>query len=235
VAPVTVFAISEDDPDAPRGRKELARSAAAVAEFVVAPGSYIVSATRGVLETRERVTVAAGDAVRRSLPLVAGRLMIGARLDKISDGGAAGSAADTFRISRLDSPDMPPLLLNGPAAIADLPPGRYRVTARRNAAAISAQQDIEIKAGDYKAVTLEYQAGGLRLETVVKGEAAPPGIAWLIVDDTGRLVWSSAEAAPTALLGVGRYTVRMALRGARSEVTVDIRYGEITTVRLGQP
>ncbi len=234
-APVTIFAISEDDPDAPRGRKELARSAATTAEFVVAPGSYIVSAMRGALETRERVTVAAGDAVRRSLPLVAARLIIAARLERNADGAAVGSAADTFRLSRLDSPDMPPLLLAGPAAIVDLPPGRYRVTARRNAAAINAQQDIELKAGDYKTVTLEYQAGGLRLEAVVKGEAGPLGIAWLIADETGRLVWSSAEAAPTALLGVGRYTVRMALRGARYEVAVDIRHGEITSVRLGQP
>ncbi len=233
--PITIFTISEDDPDAPRGRRELARSAARSAEFVVAPGSYTVAATRGALETRERVTVVAGEAVRRSLPLVAARLAISARLGQISEPVSTGVAADSFRIMRLDAVDAPAVLLSGPAAIADLPPGRYRVEARRNAAAISAHQDVEIKVGEYRVVTLDYQAGGVRLEALLKAGASQQGIAWMIMDDAGRLVWSSTEPAPSTLLSVGRYVVRMTIRGARYEVAVDIQNGDITTVRLGQP
>jgi Ca-activated chloride channel homolog len=238
-AGVTVFTVTEDDPDAPNGRRELARSAARTAEFVVTPGSYVVTATRGVFEARERVTVAAGEAVRRSLPLVASRLVIAARLAGAVTGAGAGSEqatnTDTFRVSRLDVPAGAPLIVSGPAAIVDLPPGRYRVEARRNAAAISAQQDVEIKAGEYKAVTLDYQAGAVRMDAVLKGDASAPGLAWLIADEAGRLIWSSTEPAPTAILGTGQYTVRMTVRGTRFEAAVNVRAGEITNVRLGQP
>jgi Ca-activated chloride channel homolog len=234
-AAVTVFALTEDDPDAPNGRRELARSAARRAEFVVAPGSYMVTATRGVFETRERVTVVAGEAVSRSLPLVASRLVIAARLGSLGEAGEVAANADTFRLSRLDAPAGPPLLLSGPVAIVDVPPGKYRIDARRNTAAISVQQDVEIKAGEYKAVTLDYQAGALRMDAVLKGDLDARGVVWLIVDEGGRLIWSSYELAPTAVLGPGRYTVRMAVRGSRYEVPVTIRAGDITTVRLGQP
>jgi Ca-activated chloride channel homolog len=238
-AAVTVFALTEDDPDAPNGRRELARSAARTAEFVVPPGSYMVTATRGVFEARERVTVVAGEAVRRSLPLVASRLVIAARLggavSGVVDGGEPAASADIFRVSRLDAPAAAPLLMAGPAAIVDLPPGRYRIDARRNAAVISAQQDVEIRAGEYKAVTLDYQAGALRMDAVLKGDGGAQGVAWLIAEEGGRLIWSSYEPAPTALLGAGRYTVRMTARGSRFEAAVVLRAGEITTVRLGQP
>ena len=54
--------------------------------FVVAPGTYLVAATRGTLSARERITVTPGEAVKRSLPLVAARMVISARF------GAARSA-----------------------------------------------------------------------------------------------------------------------------------------------
>ena len=42
-----VFSVVEDDPDAPRGRREIARSAARQAEFVLPPGTYYVIARQG--------------------------------------------------------------------------------------------------------------------------------------------------------------------------------------------
>ena len=48
-----VFSISEDDPDAPKGRREVARSAARQAEFALPPGTYYVIARQGGVETRE--------------------------------------------------------------------------------------------------------------------------------------------------------------------------------------
>jgi Ca-activated chloride channel homolog len=230
-----VFTIAEDDPDGPRGRREIARSAAQTAEFVVPPGAYIVTASRGPMETRERITVLAGEAVRRSLPLVAARLVLGVRLGNAASSAGATGALDSFRLTRLDGANEKTLLIAGPVAIADVPPGRYRVEARRAASAIRVQQEIEVKAGEYKPVTLDYRAGAVRLDAILKPESAGQGVSWHILDAAGHLVWSSYEAAPSTLLSVGRYTVRMAVRGASREQTLDIRDGEITTLRMNQP
>jgi Ca-activated chloride channel homolog len=230
-----VFSIAEDDPDGPRGRREIARSAAQTAEFVVPPGAYIVSASRGPMETRERITVLAGEAVRRSLPLVAARLVLGVRLGNAPTSGGPAIAQDSFRLTRLDGANEKVLLIAGPTAIADVPPGRYRIEARRAATAIRAQQEIEVKAGEFRPVTLDYQAGALRLDAILKPESAGQSVSWHILDAKGHLAWSSYEPAPSALLGVGRYTVRMAVRGASREQTIDIRDGEITTLRMNQP
>ena len=63
----SVFSVFEDDPDAPGGRREVARSAAQPAEFMLPPGTYYIVARQGVVEARERLAVGPGDVVRRTL------------------------------------------------------------------------------------------------------------------------------------------------------------------------
>ena len=233
-----VFTIEEDDPDAPRGRREIARSASPAAEFVLAPGTYLVAATRGTLEARERITVAAGDAIRRSLPLIAARMVISARLGNTQPRAPGDAPADRFRLSRLDgatdAQGEAVVIMQGPVALIDLPPGRYRVEARRNNAAIRAEQEILIRAGEYRAVTLDYQAGELRLEAAVKAGAAREAIDWQVFDDNGQRMWSGQDAASALLLDAGRYIVRIAVSGKRYERPVEIKAGEISTVRFAQ-
>jgi Ca-activated chloride channel homolog len=67
-----LFIIMEDDP--PRGRREVARSAASQAEFVLPPGTYYVVARQGEAEVRERLEIGSGDVVRRTLTAATGRL-----------------------------------------------------------------------------------------------------------------------------------------------------------------
>lgn len=68
----TLFIVMEDDP--PRGRREVARSAASQAEFVLPPGTYYVVARQGEAEVRERLEIGSGDVVRRTLSAATGRL-----------------------------------------------------------------------------------------------------------------------------------------------------------------
>jgi hypothetical protein len=56
-----------------------------------------------------------------------------------------------------------------------------------------------------------------------------------VLDAEGHLVWSSYEPAPTVLLPAGRYTLRTAVRGAQREQPVEIRDGQITSLRVVQP
>jgi Ca-activated chloride channel family protein len=67
-----LFIVMEDDP--PRGRREVARSAASQAEFVLPPGTYYVIARQGSIEARERLEIGSGDVVRRALSAATGRL-----------------------------------------------------------------------------------------------------------------------------------------------------------------
>jgi Ca-activated chloride channel homolog len=67
-----LFIVMEDDP--PRERREVARSAASQAEFVLPPGTYYVVARQGDAEARERLEIGSGDIVRRSLSAATGRL-----------------------------------------------------------------------------------------------------------------------------------------------------------------
>src|SRR5207253_2219420 len=89
LADTVVFSVVEDDPDAPKGRREVVRSATRQADFVVPPGTYYVVARQGSVEVRERLAVGPGDVMRRTLNLAAGRRALAT---KPSGGPQAASA-----------------------------------------------------------------------------------------------------------------------------------------------
>ena len=90
---------------------------------------------------------------------------------------------------------------------------------------------IDIRAGEYKVVALEYQAGELRMDMAFASGAGQP-VAWRILDASGRLVGSGTEAETRQLLTAGRYTVWVDVAGKRREQGVDVRPGEVSTLRL---
>jgi hypothetical protein len=93
------------------------------------------------------------------------------------------------------------------------------------------EQVVDVKAGEYKAVALEYQAGELRMDMAFATEPGQAG-AWRILDASGRLVGSGTEAETRQLLTGGRYTVRIDIAGKRREQGVDVRPGEVSNLRL---
>jgi Ca-activated chloride channel homolog len=95
-----VFSVFEDDPDAPGGRREVARSAAQPAEFVLPPGTYYVVARQGAVEARERLAVGPGDVVRRTLAVAAGSLALSTKLPAL---GGAADAHISYTVTRLDN------------------------------------------------------------------------------------------------------------------------------------
>ena len=221
-----IYSIVEDDPDAPRGRREVARSAARQAEFVLPPGTYYVIARLGGVEARELLAVGAGDVVRRTFSAVIGRLTLATRVPA----GLPQGEAVSYRVERLDAVPPEVTVTSRPAPVLLLPGGRYRVEGRYGAMNARSVREIELKAGQGQHVVLEHQAASLKLR--LTGSAGPAEVFWDIRDEAGQPVWTTGQIEPTATLQAGRYVVRAELREKRHERTVELRAGELKLLEL---
>jgi Ca-activated chloride channel family protein len=225
-----VFSVAEDDPDAPKGRRELARSAGPQAEFMLAPGTYYVLARQGGVEARERIAVAGGEVVRRTLTLAPGRLVLASK----PLGATAGSNEPiAYRIERLDGPAGDVILTSRPAPVLLLNSGRYHVECRYGAMNVRSAREVEIKAGQTQQLVFEQQAAALRLR--VLGNATPSEVFWDVRDAGGREIWTTSIAEPSATLQAGRYIVRVDVRGRSIEREVELRAGEARLVEVSAP
>jgi Ca-activated chloride channel family protein len=219
-----VFTLLEDDPDAPKGRREVARSADRNAEFVVAPGTYTVVMRLGDVETRERVLVTGGDVARRALAVAGAQVSLASRL-----GPQALDDNVTYRIDRVDSGGGEFIMLSRPQPVVLLAAGKYRIEARYGSANARVLREVEVKAGaPLQQVTFEQQAGDVRLRAV-----NPPGeVFWEVRDQSGAAVWSSGQPEPELTLQAGRYTVRAQARDKRVEAVLDLRAGDKRTTNM---
>ena len=224
-----LYSVVEDDPDAPKGRREVARSAARQADFVLPPGTYYVVARQGSVETRERLAVGPGDVVRRTLNLAAGRLALATK-----PAGAAPAPGElvSYRVERLDGV-LPEVIATSRATpVLVLPGGRYRVEGRYGAMNARTVRDIEVKAGQTQQLTLEYQTAALKLRLVANGAPVLADVLWDIRDEAGATVWTTGQPEPSATLQAGRYSVRAETRDKRYERAIELRAGEQRLVEV---
>jgi Ca-activated chloride channel family protein len=224
-----VFSVVEDDPDAPKGRREVARSAARQADFVVPPGTYYVVARQGSVEARERLAVGPGDVVRRTLNVAAGRLALATK----PVGAVVGPAElVSYRVERLDSAPPEVIATSRAAPVLALPGGRYRVEGRYGAMNVRTVRDVEIKVGQTQQLTLEHQAAALKLRLVSNGAPVLAEVLWDIRDEAGTTVWTTGQPEPSATLQAGRYSVRAETRDKRYDRVIDLRAGEQRLIEL---
>lgn len=219
-----VFAVFEDDPDAPLGRREVARSAAASPRFRLPAGNYYVIARRGAVETRDRVTVRAGETERRVMVMELGQLALSVR---VAGGRLDGEGPITHRLERIDV--QPPEVVNasGPAAALDIAAGQYRLETRVGLANVRTEREIRVKAGEAERVAIEHAAGAARFRLIEAGSAAPsPDASFEVRDRNGQVVWIGLGAEARALLLAGRYSVRAESRGGVAERAFDVTAGD---------
>jgi Ca-activated chloride channel family protein len=217
-----VFLVMEDDP--PRGRREVARSAARQAELVLPPGIYYVIARLGGVEARERLELGAGDNVKSTLFASAGRLSLGSVI--VAPPGA--SAPVSYTVQRLDDPAQEEIVTGRPAPVLVLPSGRYRVEGRYGLTNARTVREVDLAGGQTVQLPLEHRIGALRLR--VAGASAEAS--WEVRDEGGRIVWTSGDAETVAILQAGRYLVALATPGKHEERTLELRAGETRTVEI---
>ncbi len=229
-APITgvLFTISEDDPDAPQGRREVTRSAAAQPSFTLAPGTYYVTATHGLAEMRSRIAVGSGDTVTNAIVVDAGRLVA----DVFVDGAAPGQGqAVVVRLYRRGDGGRMEEVQRSTARKPEfiVQPGRYVIEGQLGSDAVRTQFDVEIHSGRDTAVALKLESASLE----VKGGDAMPASRWRVKDQRGHIVLHSGPGgARSARVAPGKYAVTVEGDGKTREETIEIKAGEQRTVSL---
>ena len=225
------YVIQEDDPDAPQGRREVARSAASQPIFALPAGTYHVIASHGSAEVRDRVAIGAGEVVRRDLVLNSAELTL-------SSGLVARLATDPdevqWRIVPLDRRDGKVVRAYGPTAKVVLGAGKYRVDARFGPLNAQASREIAIAAGAQDTVSLTPPAARVRLR-LAPTQGEPVGdVFWKVRLASGAIVWSSSEIEPAGLLQQGSYVVEVQTRQTRHEQVAEVRAGADRVIVVGE-
>jgi Ca-activated chloride channel family protein len=225
--PPTVV-VFEDDPDAPQGRREVARSAASAPEFILPTGTYTVVAQHGFVDVRERITVSGGATVRSTLALGGARLTLTSRLPGDRWPAEAATEPVAYRIERLDAAPAPVYTAHRATADVTIPAGRYRIDARHGLANARVTWDVTLAVGDAVALTLDQTAGFVTFAPPARGTV----VAWEVIGADGTALWTSAQPQPRAVLLAGRYTVRLETRDKRVERPIEVRAGDVLAVDM---
>jgi len=231
-AAAPIYFVSEDDPDQPLGRRDVAQSAMPNPSFELPPGIYHVSTRQDASKVRLDAVVKAGEVTHISVPPSTGRL----RLETEGLPGGPGLPEDliSYTVERLDESGQPGSIAarrsSGQATI-ELEAGMYRVTGRVGLVNIAATADVTVKPGAETRTVLQQRVGLLDL-----GYGDEPGSAvdvlWEIRDADGKVVWSTMVPAPLVPLAPGAYTVHVSRLGKDQSATVSLAPGERKTVAI---
>lgn len=219
------YAIEKDDPDAPQGRREIARSAAPRPDFTLPAGTYYITARAKQVEARQQLAISANTTVKQTMVLALSRLSLAAKTNaSLSPQGQALN----FRVLSLNGGEREVARSAATAPVLTLPAGRYRVEAKFGSENAKAMIDTELLAGKDAEVTLDIAAGQVKLDRNRDGrEDAIIEVA----DETGHVVWhAGAGETATALLAPGRYTYSTPDGLQKS---FDVKNGERLTLKLG--
>ncbi|MFM9850395.1 MAG: vWA domain-containing protein [Hyphomicrobiaceae bacterium] len=216
-----VFQILEDDPDAPQGRRELARSSAVRPSFTLAAGTYHIVVRHGAAEVRERVAVRPGEVERRTIVTGSARLSLSST---IAGGRPDSTDVAVYRVLRLDAQPVEVAQASRLTATFDLAPGRYRIESRLGPLNARAERTIDLKPGAKDEIVMDHDAGVVRLIlTEPQGSQLHSDVFWEVKDPSGRTVWLTNEAQPIGILKAGAYSVQAEHRDRRIEAKFEVK------------
>jgi Ca-activated chloride channel family protein len=221
------FIVYEDDPEAPQGRREVTRSAAASPAFTLPAGTYYVTARTPGAEAREQIAIGAGDIVRRTLPLALARLTLSATLDGQP---APETLPLSFAVTRLDPQPQELVRTVARDVQLELSAGRYRLEATLGTTNVKAATEVALRAGQAQQATLDLKAGEI---TLVQAGAGGSDVFWEIKDGNRHTVLRTSRSQPTALLAPGQYVVTSETRERELRGVLVVKAGERRTFEIG--
>jgi Ca-activated chloride channel family protein len=224
------YAIEEDDPDSPGGRREIARSADPAATFTLPAGTYYVAARSGAAEAHDRIALGSGATVKHVSTLNLVPITVNVTGGAPAD--AAGGAPQPVVIRILNEDGKAPEIAraHGMTGTFQLPPARYRVEAEVLGLNVRSLGVIDLTTGRGGNVQLKLEQG----EVSVGG--ANPARHWRITDAGGRTVMHSGRGnGGTVRLAPGRYVLLTDAGEERTEQPFDLKSGERRQLTVGSP
>jgi Ca-activated chloride channel family protein len=223
-----LYLVFADDPAAPQGRREVARSTAPVAVFTLQAGTYYVTARHGAGEHREQVAISSGDIVKRALVLDVGKLTVKTSL---TDAAAQSGRAVVTRIFEETGEKRLVGQSTAAAPVFVLGAGRYRIDAQIGMSNIRANRIVDLAPGADVAADLKLDAAAITLAGL-SGAATQAAVR----DRSGRVVWRSrAGDGFRTVLAPGEYLVQVDGGGAEIEKPIRVKAGEALTVDMTAP
>lgn len=229
------FTVTEDDPDSPAGRREVARSADTTATFILPAGTYYVTARAGAGETNDRIALGSGASIRHEmiLDLVPLTVVTAADTGQSDDGGEAAGTARQVVIRVLDENGRSPEIArrHGPSGSFQLPPARYRIEAEIMGRNVKAAGIVDLRKSRGGSVQLKLEHGEVSVDP-----SAAPGRRWRIKDSDGRTVLHAGHSGTaTAQLAPGHYVLTWDAEGGLGEQPFDLKTGERRRLKIGTP
>ena len=223
-----LYLVFADDPAAPQGRREVARSTAPVAAFTLQAGTYYVTARHGAGEHREQVAISSGDVVKRVLVLDVGKLTV---KPSLTDAAAQSGRAVVTRIFEETGEKRLVGQSTAAAPVFVLGAGRYRIDAQIGMSNIRANRIVDLAPGAEVSADLKLDAAAITLAGI-SGMATQAALR----DRSGRVVWRSrAGDGFRTVVAPGDYLVQIDGGGAEIEKPISVKAGEKLTVDMTTP
>ncbi len=224
-----IYTIEEDDPDAPQGRREIARSADPKAVFTLPAGTYYVAARSGAAEARDRIALGSGATIRHVATLALVAITVTARPAPI----ASEPDAEEAIVLRLLSEDGHVELARvyGATGTFRLPPARYRVEAKVMGTNVKSLGVVDLTSSRGGTVQLKLEQGEVAVD------AAPAtGRHWRITDSSGRTVMHAGRSgADRVRLAPGRYRLISDSAASPAGQAFELKSGERPQLTVGDP
>lgn len=224
-----LYLVFADDPSAPQGRREVARSTAPVAAFTLQAGTYYITTRYGASEHREQVALSSGDVVKRTIVLDVGKLTV-----KIGLSNTAVASAGREFVTRIYEDSGDKRLVGQSTATAPsfvLGAGRYRVESQLGMSNIRTARTVDLAAGGDINTDLKLEAASISLEGI-SGAAAQAALR----DSTGRVVWRSrAGDGFKTVVAPGSYVVQAESGSSEVKKQISIKGGDRLTIDMTPP
>lgn len=225
-----MFILDEPDPDAPEGRREIARSAAPNPSFQLPAGTYQVTARFGTAEVRQRVAIGGGEAVTRTLVLGLARVTVATT----AVGPALPPRAPLVtRALALDPKPREVARASTPSPEFQLPAGKYRFEAQVGIVNAAATVDLDVAAGAVLTVPLKLEVGQVSFRLAGGAGWGRDDFFWEIFDGSGNPVWRTSQAEPrNVLLAPGGYVARSQFGDRKYEKPFAVKPGDQLAVEI---
>jgi Ca-activated chloride channel family protein len=223
-----LYLVFADDPSAPEGRREVARSTAPVAAFTLQAGTYYITTRHGGAEHRDQVAISSGDIVKRTIVLGVGKLTV---QPAISEAAAQSGRATVTRV--YEAGGLKRLVGQSTAAKPTfiLSAGRYRVECQLGMSNIRAERVVDLTPGGSSTTDVKLEA----IEISLAGIDSPSAQA-AVRDASGRVVWRSrAGDGFKAFVAPGNYVIQVDGSGGNFEKPVSVQSGPAMTVDVSSP